>query len=237
MTRKEDLEGAVTDVLYEPFDTRFGSVVPTTDTLALKNGGVYLDAVYLYADMSDSTGLARLFTAEAAARIIRAYLTAAARTLRSQGGEIRSYDGDRVMAIFIGADAGTRAVRAALEIRWVVDKIVHPALCLWLDEYRESLWVLRHTCGVDMGTAFIVRAGVRNSNDLVSVGDAPNIAAKLSALKGARTFITDRVWDAMGFAVCVDGEGTLMWSLATNKEIGGGRREDVWSSDWGWVVG
>lgn len=235
MTRKDELDAATRSVLNVPFDSRYGSVVPTTDSVALKNGGVYLDAVYLYADMADSTGMARRFTSETAARIIRAFLTAAARVLRTHSGEIRSYDGDRVMAIFVGNDAATRAGRAALEIKWVVDNVVHPALCLWLDEYLRSSWVLSHTCGIDMGTAFIVRAGVRNSNDLVSVGDAPNIAAKLSELKGARTFITDRVWDAMSFDACFDGD-RAMWSLAADTAIGGGRVERVRSSNWGWAV-
>jgi len=236
MTRKEELDAAVRSILYESFDARHGSVVPTTDSVALKNGGVYLDAVYLYADMADSTGMARVFTPQAAARIIRGFLTAAARVIRTHSGEIRSYDGDRVMAIFIGTDAATRASRAALEIKWVVDNVVHPALCLWLDDYYESPWVLSHTCGIDTGTAFVVRAGVRNSNDLVSVGDAPNIAAKLSELKGARTFITDRVWDAMSYDACFDGDRS-MWSLAADTAIGGGRVERVRSSSWGWVVG
>ncbi|MCR6706218.1 MAG: adenylate/guanylate cyclase domain-containing protein [Cellulomonas sp.] len=201
----------------------------------MKNGGVYLDAVYLYADMADSTGMARRFTSPTAAKIVRAYLASATRVLRDRDGEIRSFDGDRVMAIFVGSDAATRAVRAALELNWVVNNVVRDALNLWLDEYYESDWVLGHRCGIDIGTALIVRAGVRNSNDLVSIGDAPNIAAKLSELSGATTFITDRVWDAASYAACFT-DHKPMWTDAVWTDLGGGRLEKVRSSSWVWTV-
>lgn len=237
MTIKDDYENALRDLLYQPFDVRYGTVVPTTESVTMKSGGVYLDAVYLYADMADSTGMARRFTSQTAAKIIRAYLSVAARTLRARGGEIRSYDGDRVMGIFVGADAASRAARAALEVKWLVDNLVDEALSLWLDEYNESSWKISHRCGIDIGTAFVVRAGVRDSNDLVSVGDAPNIAAKLASLKGSRTFITDRMWDAMSYDTCFSTpNGSAMWSLAVPTDIGSGRVESVRSSTWGWVV-
>lgn len=236
MGRKDEYNNTLRDLLNEPFAARAGTTVPTTDTITLKNGGVYLDAVYLYADMADSTGMTRRFTSQTAAKIIRAYLSVATRALRARGGEIRSYDGDRVMAIFVGDDAATRAARAALELTWLVDEVVHPALNLWLDEYYEDPWRVRHRCGIDIGTAFVVRAGVRNSNDLVSVGDAPNIAAKLAQLKGARTFITDRMWEAMSYGTCFSNDSAAMWSLAEATDIGSGRVEEIRSSNWWWSV-
>jgi class 3 adenylate cyclase len=236
VARKDEYDDALKDLLREPFSARFGRTVPTTDSITLKNGGVYLDAVYLYADMADSTGMARWFTPQTAAKIIRAYLSIATRALRARGGEIRSYDGDRVMAIFVGDDAATRAARAALELTWLVDNLVHPALNLWLDDYYEGSWRVRQRCGIDIGSAFVVRAGVRDSNDLVSVGDAPNIAAKLAQLKGARTFITDRMWEAMSYDTCFSKDGTAMWSLAEATDIGSGRVEEIRSSSWWWSV-
>lgn len=237
MPRKDDLTLAVDVIALSEFNSRVGTVVPTTDTVALSNGGVYLDAVYLYADMSDSTGMARSFIEEDAAKIVRAYLSSVTRVLRYRKGEIRSYDGDRVMALFVGDDAASKAVKAALEIKWVVDNIVHEELDLLLDSYRDSNWRLSHRTGIDMGTAFIVRAGVRNSNDLVSIGDAPNIAAKLSEMKYGRTMITQRVWDAMSYETCFSAshEDKSMWTEPEWKTVGT-RTERVRHSDWGWVV-
>ena len=58
----EDIEDAVKKVVQASWNSRNGTVVPTTEDVALSNGAVLLDAVYLYADMADSTGLARDFS-------------------------------------------------------------------------------------------------------------------------------------------------------------------------------
>lgn len=236
MGRKDDLEYAVDGIVFAEMDTRRGYTVPTSETVKLSNGGVYIEAAYLYADMADSTGLARYHTAETSAKIIKAFLSAATRILRHHDGEIRSYDGDRVMAIFIGDDGSTRAVRAALEIKWAVDNIVRPSLRLALhDEYNENRWKLSHRTGIDYGSALIARAGVRNNSDLVSIGDAPNIAAKLSDQKGYRTFISERVWHEASYDACFS-NGKPMWSPVETTDIGGGRFESVRHSNWGWVI-
>lgn len=235
MSRRTDYEHAVDDIVYIPLDTRMGSLVPTTDTVKLSNGGVWLQAVYLYADMADSTGLAKKHSKVTAAKIVKAFLATITRVIKDNKGEIRSYDGDRVMAIFVGDDGATRAARTALEIKWVVDYIIEPSIALAIDSYDRNSWKLSHRTGIDMGEALVVRAGVRDTNDLVSIGDAPNIAAKLSEQRGARTFITDRVWDAMNAVYCFY-DGKAVWSLAEPTDIGGGRIETVRHSSWGWVV-
>lgn len=238
MGRKDDHESHLRSLLSKNFDTRVGRKVPTTGTIDLSNEGVYLDAVYLYADMADSSGMARRFQREIAARITQAYLATVTRVLRFHGGEVRSFDGDRVMAIFIGDDAPDKAARAALEIRWAVDNIVHARLDLWLDPYFESSWKISHRTGIDVGEAFIIRGGVRDNNDLASIGNFPNIAAKLSDIKGSRTWITDRLWSKMGYDTCFsfkDGTSKRMWSDPVTRDVGG-RNVTVRSSSWGWVI-
>ena len=231
MGRKRDLKKAVDEIVSVEMNIRGGSTVPTSGMVNLSNGGVTLDAVYLYTDMANSTDLARLHSRKTAAKIIKAFLTTAGRILRHHGGEIRSYDGDRVMAIFIGEFGTTQALRAALEINWAVDNVVRPALRLALGDYDEKEWQLSHRTGIDYGSALITRAGVRNSNDLVSIGDAPNIAAKLSDLKGHRTWITERVWRAASYDSCVSSDGVEMWSSFHTCDIGG-RIEVIRFSDW-----
>lgn len=236
MSRKSDYESHLTNLLYQDFDVRFGRTVPRSADVTLKNGGVYLDAVYLYADMADSSGMARRFTPQTAAKIIRAYLATVTRALRYRDGHVRSFDGDRVMAIFVGDDAASRAAKAALEVKWLVDNVVHPELRIRLESYRESTWKVSHRAGIDMGEAFLVRGGVRDNNDLVSIGDAPNIAAKLSDMKGKRTWITDRVWQAMNYETCFSSKDREpMWTSPETMQVAG-RSLRVRGSNWGWVV-
>lgn len=239
MGRKVDLENAVDDIAVVDFDERWARQVPTSETVKLLNGAVWADAVYLYTDMADSSGMAQRLTRKTGARVIKAFLSTATRIISHHTGEVRGYDGDRVMAIYLGDDAADRAAKSALEIKWAVDNIVHASLNLLCDEYKKSSWKLSHRTGVDIGTALIVRAGVRDNNDLVSIGDAPNIAAKLSDFKGHRTTITDAVWSKMGVDTCFSGSGAqakAMWTSPELKDVGGGRNIKVRHSDWGWII-
>jgi class 3 adenylate cyclase len=234
---KDECEAAVRDIVKAPFNTRHGREVPTTESVTLSNGGVYLNAAYLYADMVDSTGMAEQFTPHNAAKIIRAYLHATCRVLRDRGGAIRSFDGDRVMAIFVGDDAANDAVDAALRIKWVVDEIVHDKLMVYNEAYSDHWiqtgWKVKHRTGVDVGTAFVVRAGVRDKhNDLVSIGTPPNIAAKLSDYKGAGpTTITERVWDKLSYENCFTEDGAPKWSDTSWQDVGG-TYEEIRTSTW-----
>ncbi|PZT72605.1 hypothetical protein DNK56_02260 [Streptomyces sp. AC1-42W] len=96
-------------------------MVPGTDDVKLfSNDAVKLDAVYLYADLLGSTKLARDFRPETAGKVIRASLRTASKIIKAREGEIRSYDGDRVMAIFIGGSKNTNAAKAALQINYAM---------------------------------------------------------------------------------------------------------------------
>ena len=48
--------------------------------------------------------------------------------IRSEGGEITAYDGDRIMAVYIGDTKNTSAVQTAMKTYYAVDQIVMPAL-------------------------------------------------------------------------------------------------------------
>jgi adenylate cyclase len=237
---KEDCEAAVKDILTTPFDTRLGREVPTSEKVKQKDGGVYLlDVAYLYVDMADSTGMAKYFGPQDAARIIRAFLAAVCRVVRDRGGAIRSFDGDRVMAIFMGDDAAHQAVDAALRVTWVVKDVVHSRLLLenetYADNWGNGVWELKHRSGVDVGMAFVVRAGVRGDNDLVSIGDPPNIAAKLSDYKskrGATTIITERVWEKLPYDDCFTEAGDAKWSSSFEVNLGGVSSEEIRTSVW-----
>lgn len=123
---KEDVQGAIDDILAATWNTQNANVVPKTEDVALSNGAKLLDATYVYADMADSTGLAQGYQNWAVGKVIRTYLSAASRILKHFGGEIRSFDGDRVMAIFIGDSKNTNAAKAALKLNWAVNEIINP---------------------------------------------------------------------------------------------------------------
>ncbi len=235
MSSKADkIKEDIAEVLDTPWDTRDGQVVPDTGDVKLSDGAVLLDATYAYADMANSTGLAQSATKMQTAKIIRTYLNASSRILRDNGGEIRSFDGDRVMAIFIGDFKNSSAAKAALQINWAASQVIRPAIA---SKWEKLGWTMGHRVGIDTGEAMIVRGGVRGSNDLVSVGGAPNMAAKLSEIQGgAPIYITDAVYRRLSSEAKYGGqnEDVLMWDDAGNVTFGGNTIE-VWSSTWTWM--
>jgi class 3 adenylate cyclase len=203
MTFEEEVRGRTSDILNEEWVIRDGQVVPKTGDVAQKNGAVRLDATFLYADLDGSTALQKNYIATFAAKAVRMYLGGAASIIRRFGGSIKSYDGDRVLGVFVGDSMRNDAVRAAFAVHWLVREVINPMVKQRHEANETTPWVASHGVGIDAGTAFIARAGVRNSsgehthNDLTFVGRAPNGAAKLSAFRGSDAgpiIITDDVY-------------------------------------------
>ena len=225
----DDITAAVNQMVTSDWNTRRGTVVPTTEDIALANGAVEIDAVYLYADMANSSGLVRDFPAKTAAKVIRAYLDATCRVIKNRGGKIRSFDGDRVMAIFIGNSKNSAAANCGLNINWAVRKVVRPALENRYPSLKQGKFALEHCVGIASGTALVVRGGVRGDNDLVSVGRPPNVAAKLSDVRAwpYATYITKSVFNSLSADAKYKDPGTSnerpMWEGPYNREVGGER--------------
>jgi adenylate cyclase len=233
------IETSVDEIMTADWNITNGTVVPRTDDIVMKNGGRLIEATYAYADLADSSKIAQSLKKEAAAKIIRAFVNSATRILRNFGGEIRSFDGDRVMAIYMGADKDWNAVRAAFAINWAVLNVIRPAIKVnWSD--GENFCNVGHRVGIDTGEALIVRGGARSNNDLISVGGAPNIAAKLSDLKdGHSTYITDRVYNELSENLLYyEQYGTRRpcWSRLYRIVEIGGSHNTVYGSNVHWEV-
>ena len=215
------IESSVSDILTAAWAITDGRVVPKTEDIVMKNGGRRVDATYLYADLAGSSKMANSLEKEATAKIIRAYINTASRILRNYGGEIRSYDGDRVMAIFMGADKETKAVRAALAINWAVFEVLRPKIkANWSD--GEKFYDINHGIGIDTGEALVDRGGVRDNNDLISIGKAPNVAAKLSEIRDSyQLTISAAVYEAMSNEVAFLENGTRLWSQSYRRNESG----------------
>jgi len=206
MPSADELSRDVNSILSQPWNSRDGQVVPETEDVALAGAAVKIDATVLYADLADSTELA-MYDKRVAAKVFKAYLLCATRLIRSLGGHVRSFDGDRVMGVFMGALKNTSAAKCGLHINYAFGHIIKPKLEQRYDKLRDGSYRLAQTVGIDTGEVLVVRSGIRNNNDLVWVGQAPNIAAKLSSIRedGYSTYVTkvvfDRLADTLKYAV------------------------------------
>ena len=102
MSLGEDLAKAVKETFNQKWDTHQGKKVPAPGELRLSNGARQLNGTVLYADLDASTNLVDSYPPGFAAKIYKAYLSCAAKIIRSEEGEITAYDGDRIMAVYVG---------------------------------------------------------------------------------------------------------------------------------------
>lgn len=177
-------------------------------------------ATVLYADLDGSTSMVDKYKWWFAAEIYKAYLRTAARIIRDESGTITAYDGDRVMAIFIGNSKNTNAVRAALKINYAVEKVLRPAISA---QYPTTDFTLKHVIGIDTSSLHAVRIGVRGDNDIVWVGRAANYAAKLCSESAAPIWITKAVHENIHDSVknCAGKSiwAKYNWTAMENQEI------------------
>src|SRR6266478_45893 len=160
---KADLEKEVAAVFRAKWEQRDGNVVPEDDSLTLGNDAVKLEATVLYADLADSTTLVGGHAAFFATEMYKTFLHCAAKIIRSEDGVITAYDGDRIMAVYIGEMKNTRAVRSAMRIHYAALYIINPAQ---KSVYTSTSYTLRHVVGVDTSPLFVAKTGVLSANDL-----------------------------------------------------------------------
>jgi adenylate cyclase len=229
---EDDLEKSVDSILKASWDITDGQVVPETQDLALANAGRKLEVTILYADLADSTELA-MYDQQIAAEVYKSYLLGTTKIIKSQGGQIRSFDGDRVMGVFIGNSKNTSAAKAALKINYFFGQILQPKFSTFYPGIASSSFKFAQSVGIDTGEVRVARAGVRVDNDLIWVGGPANIAAKLSSIRepGFSSYITDTVYNMLHESAKVFNT-TSMWESRTwpnGRQYG---RGSIYRSSW-----
>jgi class 3 adenylate cyclase len=214
MSLLEDLKKEVADVFHQKWDVIEGRAVPEDPAkVPFGNRGVSLDGTVLYADLADSTALVDHQPRGTAAEVYKTYLHCAGKIVRGEGGVITAYDGDRIMAVFIGNSKNTSAVRAALRIEYARNTVINPA---FKKQYPSINYAVRHAIGIAASTLLVARTGVWGANDLVWVGSAANHAAKLTVLPEFPIWITKPVFDVLDASVKV----ANMWQARTWTSMG-----------------
>ncbi|NTW63864.1 MAG: adenylate/guanylate cyclase domain-containing protein [Chlorobiaceae bacterium] len=226
MSFGDELKSEIAHIFGDQWSIRDGQKVPDAEDLKLGNDAVKLTGTVLYADLAASTALVDSREPHFAAEIYKAYLHSAAKIIRSQGGAITSYDGDRIMAVYIGSSKNTNAARTGLKINYIVKNVVNPAL---KKQYPDYKYEVQQTVGIDMSSLWVSRTGIRGSNDLVWVGRAANYAAKLSDLSpDYPTWITADVYAAIATSLKAK-DGMPIWEARSWTAMGG---QTIYRSNW-----
>lgn len=231
MTLSEDLQLRTSEIFRAAWTKRAGTVVPSDTSVTMANDAVELDATVLYADLSDSTKMVDSRSAQFSAEIYKSFLLCAAKIIQNFGGVITAYDGDRVMAVYVGGYKNTSAVKTGLKLNWACKNIIQPAKDA---VYKENDYKLNHTVGIDTSKILVAKTGVRGSNDLVWVGRSANWAAKLCSLDHSyNTRITKEVYDSIADEAKMSSDGRNMWEQRCWTEM---NNAVIYRSNWTWKL-
>jgi class 3 adenylate cyclase len=231
----DELIAEVKTTVEGTWSSRDGQVVPQSENLRLANDRVVLDAVLLYADLADSTEMA-IADQQIASEVFKSYLRGVTKIIHKNDGHVRSFDGDRVMGVFIGDYKNTNAARCGLQIHWFFSKVLTTK---FREFYADKVvaFNFNQTVGIDSSSIHVARSGVRDNNDLIWVGRAPNIAAKLSSIRMEKykTFITPGVYRVLDKPSKIQGSPERdMWTLlnwAAGNQYG---IPQIYGSEWTW---
>jgi class 3 adenylate cyclase len=232
MATEGELKKEIESILRTKWVRREGRQVPDTDNVKLGNDAVELEATVLYADLKDSTGLVDGYHDWFAAAVYKVFLATACRIIHDNNGSVTAFDGDRVMAVYIGDSKNTSAARTALRLNYAVTKLINPTI---KQIYTTTNLQVQHCVGIDTSSLFVARTGIRGSNDLVWVGRAANYAAKLAELRSGNfvSFITADAYSLLHDSAKNGGEPRRsMWEKVMWQEKG----TEIYRSSWWWKI-
>ncbi len=179
-------------------------------------GGTEIELTMLFADVRGSTSLAEGMRPAQFGGLINRFFGAATQVLVETNAMIDRLVGDQVIALYLPAFAGEQHARVAVE------------------GARELLRATGHTdpngpwipvgVGVHTGVAFVGKVGQEEVNDITVLGDAPNVAARLSSLaRQGEILVSDMAFTA----ACLE-TGEM---VARQVELKGRRKPvKIWSS-------
>lgn len=182
---KEEFEKAVSYLFSGSYTVTQGQVIPTTQSITFANVGTEMELAMLFIDIGQSTVIVDSIRRETAAKMYKSFLWGVAKIAKEYSGEVRSFNGDGVLAVFSGPTKATNATKAAMKMVWFMNYILKPKMDKIIAG-NQSLqgFLFDFGIGIDVGKVLIVKGGYAgdNNNDLVWVGNPTNYAVKYSKM-------------------------------------------------------
>lgn len=173
----KDLENTIKDYMDGDYEVVETSSIPSTENVAFGKKAYKIKLTAFCIDLRKSTDLLRVHDKETCGKIHKSFLTIATKIISENGGQLRSFNGDSVLAFWTAQYKSDieSAVSAAFQLKW--------ALSIKFSKYFEQYSKLDFGIGIDWGDVFIVRAGLPkndNNNDLVFLGMCVNYATMIA---------------------------------------------------------
>ena len=154
----------------------------------LKLGGQQQEATVAFADVRGFTGMSENMQPEELVRVLNIYLSTVIQAVLNHGGMVNKFGGDSVMAIWnaptLCEEHALSATKAAIDIQRAVKE---------LQEREAELPKMDFGIGINTGKVVAGNMGSEDRLEYSVVGDAVNIAARITSLAEA-----GKVWISSG---------------------------------------
>jgi adenylate cyclase len=219
---KKDIETKVDAVLKDAFTQYDTEEIPDIENksdskLTHGNAGYLGEFTFLYVDMRGSSSYTDQHRLQSITKIYKAYHHCMVECIKENNGNIRSFDGDRVLAVFVGKSKVYNAINCAMKMVGCRYDVLQPKINTVFKNDKFSLGV-----GISTGNTMVSKAGVgydKNNRDLIWLGDPPNLGSKLS----------DKADSPYSIYICKETFGRLTeGNRYTTKN---GIKTDMWTKD------
>lgn len=246
MGLKSEITEKVKDILDTNFETEEVTYVPeiTNSKLTFGNKGLLFEATVLYIDLRDSTAILNKHNKSTIAKIHKAYLHTTVKIATSLGGDVRSFNGDSVLAFFQGTSKRSlsNAVKAAMQIRYMLAHS-ESGINTLLAKYSAVDFGI----GMDDGKILCVKVGIGgddNTKDLIWIGNAVNKSVvisdncKASEYIGISSYVYSNLEDDVKYGTQKNywgqDEKVDMWK--PYQIVYNGKYETFYKTSWYWTV-
>ncbi len=229
MALKDELKETTNDFFDEEFNSTNTTIIPSTDysKLTFGNSGLTSELTFLFVDIRKSSEIISTYGVEDAAKIYQSFHDINVRIINNRDGQVRSFDGDRIMGVFSGDGKNNNAVESAMNIRWAISNILNPRL--------PKKNPLNIGIGIDTGEILITKVGrgyKDSNNDLVWIGKACNYASHMCNESQNKIYISPTVYGRLAERNKV-ANGENMWQ-SINMRLKNGDLVNCYQTSYWW---
>lgn len=173
----DDIKSRIEDYLDDEYEIIDAEDIPSVEDLSFGNKAKRMNLCTLCIDLRKSTDLMYIHDEPTSGRIHKAFLTLVSKVVREFDGQIRSFQGDSLLAFWPAqtSDDLEKVIKAAMVIKWLLDDE--------LSYLFEQFTKLDFGIGIHLSEVYILRAGISrdtNNNDLIFIGESINFAVALA---------------------------------------------------------
>lgn len=240
MSLKNDIVSAVTSIIDGQMDIEEVSIVPDINDATLTFGltGKRFKSVCFYIDMRGSTAILEKHNANVVIKIHKAFFIIVLKIVRLNGGEVRSFNGDSLLAFFAGNDSNAieSAIKSAMEIKYMLLIDDNSLKSIIKSKYDTDIDI---GIGLDIGTTTASKIGQSGSNnrDLIWIGSNVNQSVKISDDRDTpnNIGITSRLYNNLtNIAKYKDNYSINMWQRSSYTY--NGNQDDVYITEYHWII-